>query len=290
MFSTNRESKIWIFITLLSLLIWTLYWTIPSSIERIIDILITGQTFSYESNIGSMYVWMEISGAIGTITRNIGIILGIIALYLLSLKNKSFTEVKKLVSAALFIEAFYYFMVGVPSGTFMTTIGYGGQFVTLGISYFLQFLFTTPFLVILGLQIHRNKQNEIRFLKWVGFAFIGYIAALWLNSVFRWFDMISSDGLSVFFKGLRAVGSLNAFIGMSLAMIFSLVGVYYLHKSSKNTIKWASFALIMIGLHYIIYLVYSYFGGMIGFVLIVEVWAIPLLGLGISIYRDQTSK
>ncbi|KON34064.1 MAG: hypothetical protein AC479_02150 [miscellaneous Crenarchaeota group-6 archaeon AD8-1] len=83
-------------------------------------------------------MWMEISGAIGTITRNIGIVLGIISLCLLSIKNKSFTEVKKLVSAALFIEAFYYFMVGVPSGTFMSTIGYGGQFITLGISYFLQ--------------------------------------------------------------------------------------------------------------------------------------------------------
>ncbi len=124
MLSISRETKFWIFISLLSLLIWTLYWTIPSSIERIYDILISGQTFPSDSFVGLMYAWMEVSGAIGTLVRSIGIVIGIVALCLLSLKNKSFTDVRKLVAMGLFIEAFYYFMVGFPSGIFMTTIGY----------------------------------------------------------------------------------------------------------------------------------------------------------------------
>ena len=141
--------------------------------------------------------------------------------------------------------------------------------------------------MILGLKIYRGKQNKKGFLKWIGFAFVGYIVALWSNSVFRWFDMISTDGLSVFFTGIRAIGSLNAFIVMSLAVLFGVLGAHYLLDKQKTAIKWFGLALTMIGLHYLIYLVYSYFGGMINFVLIVEIWAISLLGLGVSIIRKK---
>jgi hypothetical protein len=289
MFSTSRETKFWIYISLFSLLVWTLYWTYPSSLERIYDVLISGQVFGGGSfGVGGlMYTWMEVSGAIGTLVRSIGVVLGLVALYLLSAKNKSLMDVKKLLAGALFIEAFYYFMVGFPSGIFMTSVGYRGQYVTLGVAYFLQFLFTTPFLVILGLKIYGYKQDAGDFIKWVGFAFVGYIGALWSNSVFRWFDMISTDGLSVFFTGIRAVGALNAFLVMSLAVVFGVLGFYYLLKGKKVASRWAGLALGMVGLHYLIYLVYSYFGGMINFVMIVEVWAIPLLGLGVSIVRKK---
>jgi hypothetical protein len=74
---------------------------------------------------------------------------------------------------------------------------------------------------------------------------------------------------------------------MSLAVVFGVLGVYYLQKIKKIAIRWAGLALAMVGLHYLIYLVYSYYGGMISYVMIVEVWAIPLLGLGISILRKK---
>jgi hypothetical protein len=282
----SREIKFLIFISLLSLLVWTLYWTIPSSLERIVD-LISGQAIPGESFGGVTYVLMEVSAAIGTTVRSIGVVLGIFALYLLSFKNKVFLDVKKLVAGGLFIEAFYYYMVGFPSGVYMTNGGYGGAFVTLGVSYILQFLLTVPFLVIFGVKVYRYRQNGRSLLKWAGFAFVGYIGALWVNSVFRWFDMISTDGLSVFFTGIRAVGSLNAFIVMSLAVVFGVLSVNYFLKEKRVEFRWAGLALTMIGLHYLIYLIYSYLGGMISFVLIVEVWAIPLLGLGVSLVRKK---
>jgi len=288
MFSISRETRFWIYISLFSLLIWTLYWTYPSSLERIYDILISGQAFVGASFGGLMYAWMEVSGSIGTLVRSIGIVLGIVVLYFMSAKNKSFMDVKKLLATALFIEAFYYFMVAFPAGVFMTTVGYGSEYITLGVSYLLQFLFTTPFLLILGLEVYRHKQNQGGIIKWAGFAFVGYIAALWVNSVFRWFDMIAAEGISVFFSGIRAVGVLNAFIFMSLAVVFGVLGVYYLLKGKKVGVKWAGLALCMVGLHYLIYLIYSYYGGMINFVMFVEVWAIPLLGLGISILRKKS--
>ena len=144
-------------------------------------------------------------------------------------------------------------MVGFPAGVFMTTEGYGGAFVTLGISYILQFLFTVPFLLILAVKVYRHKLDGSGLIKWAGFAFVGYIGALWVNSVFRWFDMISADGLSVFFTGIRAVGSLNAFIVMSLAIIFSIIGVYYLLKRKRNPRFWIGLSLVMVGLHYLVY-------------------------------------
>ena len=91
MISINREIKFWILVSLISLLLWTLYWTIPSSLERIVD-LISGQPIPGESFGGVMYVWMEVSGAIGTTVRSIGVVFGIIVLYLLSFRNKSFFD------------------------------------------------------------------------------------------------------------------------------------------------------------------------------------------------------
>lgn len=289
MISINREIKFWILVSLISLLLWTVYWTIPSSLERIVD-LISGQPIPGESFGGVMYVWMEVSGAIGTTVRSLGVLFGIIVLYLLSFRNKSFLDVKKLVVGGLLIEAFYYFMVGFPSGVFMTTIGYGGEAVTLGMAYLLQFLFTTPFLVILSVKIYRKNENkkEIKFLKWIALAFVGYVITLWSNSVFRWFDMVGSEGLSFFSTGIRTIGALNAFVTMTLAVIFSIIGASYVLRGKKNPSFWVGLSVIMVGIHYLIYLVYSiYFGGMINSVMLVEVWAIPLLGLGVSIVRKK---
>ena len=137
------------------------------------------------------------------------------------------------------------------------------------------------------MKVFRHKKNRIDWFKWAGFAFVGYIGALWVNSVFRWFDMISAEGLSVFLTGIRAVGSLNAFVVMSLALVFGVLSVYQLLNGRKIGVRWAGLALVMVGLHYFIYLLYSYFGGMIDFVLLVEVWAIPLLGLGVSVVRKN---
>ena len=101
--------------------------------------------------------------------------------------------------------------------------------------------------------------------------------------------MISADGLSVFLTGSRAVGSLNAFIVMSLAIIFSSIGVYYLLKRKRNPRFWIGLSLVMVGLHYLVYLIYTYYyGGMISSVMLQEVWAIPLLGLGVALLRKKS--
>jgi hypothetical protein len=123
-----------------------------------------------------------------------------------------------------------------------------------------------------------------------GLAFSGYVGALWANSVFRWFDMVASEGLSFFSIGLRTLGSLNAFLVMTLALFSSAVSAYYLSKKNRVAMKWIGLTLFLVGLHFLVYFVYSYFGGMLNFVMVVEIWTIPLIGLGLALFRrnDQT--
>ena len=43
----------------------------------------------------------------------------------------------------------------------------------------------------------------------------------------------------------------------------------------------------MLGRHFVIYLVYNAVGGMLDFAILTEVWAVSLLGLGLSIIRHK---
>ena len=45
-------------------------------------------------------------------------------------------------------------------------------------------------------------------------------------------------------------------------------------------------SLFMLGMNFTVYLQHAYFIGALGSVMLVEIWAVPLLGLGVSIYRE----
>ena len=68
----------------------------------------------------------------------------------------------------------------------------------------------------------------------------------------------------------------------------SMIGWYILHDHCRQADRrLCRLALFAVGLHYLLYVVYSYFGGMLAFVLLVEVWTIPLIGLGFFIIRKR---
>ena len=112
MILVGRNVRIWVLITLCSLLAWIVYW-IPSSIERL---------FNLYSMRGTMYVIMELSGAIGMIVRLTGVIMGILSIFFLIRNTKRFLEIKKWVTSALFLESIYYILL-LPSGLFMIGVG-----------------------------------------------------------------------------------------------------------------------------------------------------------------------
>jgi hypothetical protein len=287
MVSVGRCVKVWIFITLCSLLIWTANW-IPSSLSRIQDFVFGGLSLRF----GWMYIWMEVSGATAIIVRFVGVLIGLLILFLLRDGAKRIFEVRKWLTSALILESLFYAMSGFPSGIYMMGSGYGGQYRTLGVSFFLQFLFTTPFLAILAIKVYRYKQdsNGFKSWKWAGVAFVGYIAALWASSVLKWFEMVAAEGIAFFSVAIRAVGALNGFVFMSLAVVFAIVGAFSLVKKKRSAMRWLGLALAMVGLHYLVFVVYSYYGSMLNFALLAEVWAIPLLGLGLTMLKTKLSK
>lgn len=280
----GRGEKIWIFITLCSLLFWVIYW-LPSGFSTIYNLAIFQDAIFRFGR--WMYLLMELSGAVGTIVRFFGVLIGLFVVFLLRNGSKGVFETKKLIATAIAIESVYYAMVGLPSGIYMMGSGYGGQFQMLGVSFLLQFLFATPFLAVLAVKVYKYEKggNGFQPWKWVGAAFVGYVAALWANSVLKWFEMLVTEGIAFFFVPIRAVGALNDFVLMSLAIVFAVVGAFSLVRKNSSAMRWLGLTLTMVGLHYLVYVVYSYFGDMLSYVMLAEVWAIPLLGLGLTMLK-----
>ncbi len=285
----DRNVKVWIFITLCSLLFWIVYW-IPAGLLRI-SAFVFGSNVNVFRYVDSLYIWMELSASVGTIIRVIGVLIGLLLLFLLRSDGKGIFEAKNLLASALAVESFYYAMVGFPSGIYMMGSGYGGQYRTLGVSFFLQFLFTTPFLAVLAVKVYRHEKgaNGFQSWKWVAAAFVGYIAALCVNSVLKWFEMVSVEGIAVFPTGIRVPGALIAFVFMSLAVVFAAFGAFSLAKKESSAITWLGLALVLVGLHYLAFVIFSYFSNTLKFAMLAEVWAIPLLGLGLSMLKVKNT-
>ncbi len=71
---------------------------------------------------------------------------------------------------------------------------------------------------------------------------------------------------------------------MTLALAFAIIGAFYIFKQNMRLSKqWFGLALITIGLHYIIYLAYSYVVGSLAAVRLVDIWTIPMFSLGLTI-------
>jgi hypothetical protein len=271
------------------LLYWVVYW-IPAGLSRIGAFVFAsnGTVFRYDD---WMYLWMELSASVATIVRIIGVLIGFLILFRLWHGRKGIFEIKKWLASALIVESFYYAMVGFPFGIYMMGSGYGGQYRIMGISFFLQFLFTTPLLAILAVKIYRYERSPHVFQSWklVGAAFTGYIAALYVNSMLKWFEMVSVEGIAAFPVGIRVPGALIALVFMSLALVFAVVGAFSLVQRHGSAIRWLGLALALVGLHYLVFVVFSYFSNILDFVMLAEVWTIPLSGLGLSMLRMKNT-
>jgi hypothetical protein len=215
--------------------------------------------------------------------------LGLLVCYLLWVKGRSFQQVKKLVAAALILDGINF--VGLlpslpflfePRGvTFSPALGYG---------YLLQIVLTVPFLWMLALKIllYKEPNQKPTLLKVAGIAFVAYTTALFANEVSRWSSMISADTLKFLFEGIRAIGFLNAVVVMPFAVIFAIAGAARIFQQKEvSAIKWIGASLAVVGLNYLIYLIYSYFANSLNFVPLVDIWTIPLLGLGIALLLNS---
>lgn len=283
---------LWLFITLCFLLGWITYW-VPAAIYRFFSF--DGIPWSEAiKTYGLFFMVMELSASIGMLLRFVGVFLAILALkefwpHYVWNRDKHFFDVKNLIAWALVLEASYFGLL-LPSGILMFGFNNFQSLgnLLLGIDYLLMVFLTVPFLLILAIKAYKTKSEGFRAWHWTAITLVAYITVLWTNSVLKWFVV---DGFSFFSSGINVLGGLNSLLLMSLALIFTVIGAYYLAKQNfDSTLKWLGLAFTMIGLHYIIYVLYSYLVGMLGFIVIAEIWTIPLLGLGLTMLKTKTAK
>jgi hypothetical protein len=283
--SVNRNVKFWILVSLFSLLFFIIR-MIPSSVERFYNIVFISWDYYYRIVVGGA---MYSLAAVGIAIRLVGVLTGLIVLALVWNNNRSFADFKKWIAFSIFLEGLYYLLL-IPSPIWLFALaGTSTVSYTFGVSYLLQIIFTVPFLLVLTIKVLKNngKQVDFQVLKWGIIAFSGYTASLWANSVFRWFDLIGAEGIGLFFKGTNAVPALNAFFLMSLAVIFAVIATFSITKQKRSAKKWLGLSLVMIGLHYSIYTIFSYLVGSLSSIWLYDIWTIPLLGLGLAILFDK---
>jgi hypothetical protein len=151
--------------------------------------------------------------------------------------------------------------------------------------YVLQILLTTPLLWFLAAKAATYpKSNRIILVKYGAAAFVGYVAALAVNEVSRWSSMISADSLQFLLQDMRLLGFLDAVVLMPLAVILAFVGALRLiQQKSNSALWWLGASLAVVGLNYVLYVVYSYLVNSLNSLPLVDVWTVPLLGLGLAL-------
>jgi hypothetical protein len=278
--SLTRSVKVLVVASLLSLMVYIAY-----ILNGSFTIL-----FGYFANVLKDVSYIRMTGPVfwlGFVQlggRFIAVILGLAAAYLLWAKGKPFLRVKNLIALSLFLEGLY-FLLWIPSVWLLLRPGFVNN-LPLAINYVLQILFTVPFLWALAFKVamYRESSQKPVLLKFVAVAFVGYVAAFAVNEVSRWTSMISAETLKFLFEGIHAVGFLNAIVLMPLAVVLAIVGAVRLFQQKEcfATI-WLGASLMEVGLNYVIYVIYSYLANSLNSLPLVDVWTIPLLGLGIAL-------
>ncbi len=95
-------------------------------------------------------------------------------------------------------------------------------------------------------------------------------------------------------EGIHGIGFLNAIVLMPFAVIFSVAAAKCLFQQRESSaVRWFAASLIVIGLNYVIYLIYSFIANTLNSLPLVDIWVIPLLGLGVALilqvrYQDRS--
>jgi hypothetical protein len=252
---------------------------LPSSFKHLFNVIL-GQPDFYSGNLG-----MFVASHIGLLARFFAVILALASGFMLWSTNlTSYTKLTRIVETVLFLEGTYYILL-FPSGLWW--VGLGFNFI--GLDYLLRAALAGSALLMLSFKV-QDFAKGMNVLKWIGIAAVSYIIALWFNVVFGWFDMIAVLGSGFLLTGAASWGFLVSLIAMSLAVVFAVAGAHLLSKNLGESVKWFGLSLAMIGLNYVVYLLYSFLSGNLDPAMAIDLWALPFLGLGISLFRTKIPK
>jgi hypothetical protein len=226
-----------------------------------------------------------LTGVIGNGIRLTGVLLALLSAYLVWVaKTHQFSDIKGYLSVAIFFEGMYFLSL-LP----ISTIGvFRWRAPVLMIGFVLQILLVSPVLTFFSLKIWRYTEPvRTNLLKWGKISAISYLIGIWINNVFRWFSMTSSTGIQFLLTGITSLGFLSTIVTLSFALILAVAGINMLPKKKGLGTKMLALALIVLGLHFVIYILYSAYTNILSYVILVEIWPITLLGLGLSMLRNE---
>jgi hypothetical protein len=287
MLTQSRRVKVTLIITLLALFIYVSY-VVRGSYLIFFEYLANSQTaVDYVTFLGPAF-W---ASHIGITARFIGVLMGLVSVFLLWKKAWPFKRVKAFVAAAIILESISFLglvpslwiLLNPSSRLFTPTLGYG---------YLLQIIFVVPLLLVLAFKVSKYQENvqKIKLLRVAVIAFVGYTAALVTNEVSRWVSMISLESLQ-FIEGYRALGLFNAVVFMPFAIVFAVIAAWRLFTQRFEIAqRWLGASLVVIGLNYCIYLGFAFSINALNTLPVVDIWTIPLVTLGAALILGSFRK
>lgn len=276
----SRWNKVWVVISICSLLAYALN-SLYNSLEFLCGFFLND--ISIQSLLSAYFIFDVLVTDIGVAFRVVGGFIALASAYLAwGPKLRSFLSVKKKIAVALLFEGIYFLSLLPITIYYLTT----GLFLTFFLGYLLEIVVILPFLFVLSFKVWRYEESAgTDLLKWISLAAIGYLVHIWINHVFRWLSMVGESGISFLLEGIIMVGFLNSIVTLSLSLISAIVGFYFLlNKGDRNfATKLFGISLILLGLHFVIFIGYSFTAGSsVSFILLSEIWPVTLLGLGLS--------
>ena len=283
----GRWVKIWAIISLLSLSLWAAYF-LRSSYMIIYSLILEGQS-GYIARQGIAF-W---AGVTGYHTRFLAGLIGASTIALLSNKLEGCKKFNKLLALVISLEALYFALL-LPYSQYMLSFTFMVPRLFLVSSYIVQPVVAALFLFFLAYKIWKydGTPETLSMWKWAGIAFAGYIIALWSNvTLGRWFDMLYVEGTAFLESMTVSAGFFTSTIVMTLAVAFAVVAAFLLFKQRRLKARmYVGIALFLVGLHYIFYTFYNFYVGLsFDWVMLIDVWAIPFLGLGMEIVLNSAT-
>jgi hypothetical protein len=270
--------KVLVFACLCSLLIWVAI-LIPSNLDHLLNVILDRPDF-YTGNLG-----MFVSSFAGLISRFFAVVLAMTVGFIVwGMNTRPSWKVERIMEAALFLEGTYFVLL-FPSGLWWLGLGFN----YLGVAFLLESACAGSSLLVLSFKI-RDFGKDSRVLKWLGIASVGYIAALWFNSVFRWFDQIAVIGSEFLLRGATSWGFLVSLTAMSLAVVFAVPGAYFLAANKGESSKWFGLSLTMVGVYYVVYVAYSFASSNLDSAMQIDVWTLPFLLLGVKLLKTKANE
>ncbi len=285
----SRSIGFWVFLNLLSVFLFNLYWFTRSSVGQAYVLIIGGFPSNYEDQ---TYWISHIFSDFGTVLCFFGLLVGMWCVYLVwGARKKSFSGVRNMISISAATVGLFY-LAFFPSGFWLLTVRPIPQ-TLLALSYFAQPLLATPVLFALAFKVARDGKGGFcnSLFNWFVAAYVGIIAALWVSDLFVWFQILDIFGISFLQTGGAILGFLNSAILSSASLVSAIAASFSILKKTtlKVSIWLVGLSMVFMGMHFIFYVVYYASVGALSSVMLGNLWALPLLGLGVDILRKITA-